>query len=506
MDQYALYLRKSRADVEAEARGEGETLSKHRAALTEYARRRGLLIVKEYAEIVSGDTIAARPQMQHLIEDVKAGLYAGVIVNDIDRLGRGDGIDQEIIKYTFAAVHCIIITPNGDIDPASNRDEDMLDFRMFFARMELRKTSQRMAQGRARSALSGNWIAGSAPFGYKKVKSGRKITLEPDESTAPILRLIFDWYATGEAGYTGIANRINRMGVKVSPQPNAATNASTIRRILSNPIYIGKLAWGKTESVSRIENGQRVKRRVKSTPTVIDDAFPPLIDVETWNVVQDRIASAHHIAPVNSNSVMQNPLAGLVICSECGRHMVRIQGHNRPILQCPRTTCKTSGAYIDVIEDTLLEILRTWCVEYSGFIEPVKPQSAIIQIEALRRQLEQIDTQITRAQELVEIGVYSPSEYVQRKTALEGRRSGLRAEIDKLTRPSPRAAVAAAVPEIRRVLDAYPLAPDAAAKNRLLRSVIDHIIYYKTKSARGNKSTPGALLSLDVFPVINRLG
>lgn len=139
MDQYALYLRKSRADLDAEARGEGETLAKHRAALTDYARRRGLLIVREYAEIVSGDTIAARPQMQQLLEDVKAGMYAGVIVNDVDRLGRGDSIDQEIIKLTFAAAHCIIITPSRDIDPANPTDDDMLDFSMFMARFEYKK-------------------------------------------------------------------------------------------------------------------------------------------------------------------------------------------------------------------------------------------------------------------------------------------------------------------------------------------------------------------------------
>ena len=117
MNQYALYLRKSRADMDAEARGDGETLAKHRAALTAYARNRGLLIVREYAEIVSGDSIAARPQMQQLLEDVKSGMYAGVIVNDVDRLGRGDSIDQEIIKLTFAAAHTLIITPYSDIDP-----------------------------------------------------------------------------------------------------------------------------------------------------------------------------------------------------------------------------------------------------------------------------------------------------------------------------------------------------------------------------------------------------
>ena len=170
MNAYAIYLRKSRADMDAEARGEGETLAKHRKALNEYARQRGLLVVREYAEIVSGDSISARPQMQALLEDVKRGLYAGVIVNDVDRLGRGDSIDQEIIKLTFAASHTLIITPYSDIDPTSIQDGDMLDFRMFFARTEYKMITRRMTQGRARSAASGNWVSGLAPYGYKIAK------------------------------------------------------------------------------------------------------------------------------------------------------------------------------------------------------------------------------------------------------------------------------------------------------------------------------------------------
>ena len=64
MSKYCIYLRKSRADLEAEAHGEGETLSRHKTALLELARRMGITISATYEEIVSGETIAARPQMQ----------------------------------------------------------------------------------------------------------------------------------------------------------------------------------------------------------------------------------------------------------------------------------------------------------------------------------------------------------------------------------------------------------------------------------------------------------
>ena len=79
---YCIYLRKSRADSEAEMRGEGETLARHEKALTAFAKQSGLDVVAIYREIISGETIAARPQMQQLLSEVSEGLWDGVIVMD----------------------------------------------------------------------------------------------------------------------------------------------------------------------------------------------------------------------------------------------------------------------------------------------------------------------------------------------------------------------------------------------------------------------------------------
>lgn len=490
MEQYALYLRKSRADLDAEQRGEGETLAKHRAALTDFAHRRGLMIVREYAEIVSGDSIAARPQMQTLLDDVKRGTYAGVIVNDIDRLGRGDSIDQEIIKLTFSASHTIIITPSADIDFSNVTDEDLFDFKSFFARTEYKMISRRMMQGRERSALSGNWIAGAVPFGFRRVKQGRRITLEPDEN-APIVRMIFQWYATGEAGYSGIASRLARMGISING--TTAPNPSCIRRLLANPVYIGCLRWGNTASSSVIEDGQRIKRRVKGKPQIIEGVFPAIVAPDVFNAVQRRIAQARHKSPINANAHMKNPLAGLLICAECGRALVRLQGKHRPIVRCTNPNCTTSGTYLDTVEAALVDVLRGWSAEYVE--EPSGTPDNTAQIDALKRQRDGIAAQLARAYDLVETGVYTVAEYVQRKTALDARKTALDAEIDKLSRPTPDAVKKAILPALERVLDAYPSAETTEQKNALLRSVVDRVIYHKTRK--------NGELILDVYPCIS---
>lgn len=98
---YALYLRKSRADLEAEAHGEGDTLARHEHILMELAKSRALPIGAIYREIVSGERIANRPVMQQLLSEVEDGRWKGVLVTETSRLARGDTIDQGIVAQAF---------------------------------------------------------------------------------------------------------------------------------------------------------------------------------------------------------------------------------------------------------------------------------------------------------------------------------------------------------------------------------------------------------------------
>ena len=136
MSKYCIYLRKSRADLEAEAHGEGETLSRHKTALLELARRMGIKISATYEEIVSGETIAARPQMQRLLSEVGAGEWDGVLVMEIERLARGDTMDQGLVAQTFKYSGTKIITPLKTFDPQNEFDEEYFEFGLFMARRE----------------------------------------------------------------------------------------------------------------------------------------------------------------------------------------------------------------------------------------------------------------------------------------------------------------------------------------------------------------------------------
>lgn len=491
---YAIYLRKSRADLDAEARGEGETLARHRAALYALAERRGLNVVREYSELVTGDSIAARPQMQALLDDVKRGIYAGVIVNDIDRLGRGDSIDQEIIKYTFAASHCLIITPTRDIDPASPSDQDMLDFSMFFARFEYRKISQRLTQGRTRSAASGNFLSARVPYGYQKITNGHEIRLAPDPQTAPVVKMIFDWYASRQYGYYAIANRLNDMGLKTTL--GNPFDRATVKNMLQNPVYTGRIVWGKRVTMSAIENGKRIKKVVSAEPTITENAHPAIIDDELFNQVQDMFKASRHANHTRSDVALANPLAGLVYCSVCGKLMFLRGGRNKRLITCKTHGCPTTGIYVYAVVDAILDQLTAWCAEYA---DPPKPRKASHETEILKRQESQIREQISKAQELVEIGVYTPSEYMQRKETLQKRLEAVRNRLNAPPPISTAEAINAAIPAVRRVLDVFPHAQTVEQENDLLKSVIARVEYTKTHASVKGEN-PSDYLSLVIFP------
>ena len=123
---YCMYLRKSRKDIEAEKHGEGETLKRHFEMLMSLANRLKIIIREDaiYKEIVSGDTIASRPVMQQLLADIEMGKWDGVLVVEVERLARGDTIDQGIVAQTFKYSNTKIITPMKIYNPNDEGDEE----------------------------------------------------------------------------------------------------------------------------------------------------------------------------------------------------------------------------------------------------------------------------------------------------------------------------------------------------------------------------------------------
>ena len=145
-------------------------MKRHEAILDKVAETRGYYIAKTYYEVVSGESIAARPEIQKLLEEVSAGIYAGVLVVDLERLARGNGADQAYISQVFQFSSTKIITPAKTYDPCNEFDEEYFEFGLFMSRREYKTINRRLQRGRELSVSEGKFVGNIAPFGYDRVK------------------------------------------------------------------------------------------------------------------------------------------------------------------------------------------------------------------------------------------------------------------------------------------------------------------------------------------------
>lgn len=517
---YAIYIRKSRIDIEAEAHGQGDTLLRHRTRLLALAEQSGFPIVKIYEEVVSGETITSRPQMQQLLQDVERGQYSGVLVMEVERLARGDTIDQGIVARAFQYSGTKIVTPVKTYDPTSEFDQEYFEFGLFMSRREYKMINRRQQAGRLASVSEGKWPSNRAPYGYSREKlNGQKgWTLTPDEH-APIVTDIFRWYTAGAVSETGcserlgasrIARRLNERHI-LSPGGKDWTN-SAVGAILRNPAYAGWVRWGNRSQTKQMRDGEIVRSRPRAKSgdgrvRLCRGLHPSLVSQETFDLAQ-RLFQENPSHPGPKTLPLKNPLAGLVRCDGCGRNMVRRPGHSgsRDLLLCPYPSCPTVGTDLARIEAAVMAGLRCWLRDFE-LTPPDEDQAAaeeeraslLRSITEADRELEQIGLQQSTAHDLVEQGVYTPEVFARRLEELSRRR--LSTEEDrkrlygslKILEQSPKKEPAASV---RFVLDTYNLAKTATEKNDLLRSILDHVTYHKTVGGRCRNSD----LRITIYP------
>ena len=310
----AQYLRKSRME---EGMDTEEVLAKHRKALAEYAAANGIHIIETYYEVVSGESLYARPEMLRLLEDVEDGKYDAVLCMDLDRLSRGRMKDQGIILDSFKDSGTLIVTPEKTYDLSDEIDDELAEFKTFMSRREYKIINKRLQRGKAQTIRDGCYVA-NAPYGYRKVTIDRKPTLEIVESEAAYVRMMFDMYADGY-GCVAIARHINTLGAK--PRRCDAFNRSTVALILKNPVYIGKVVWDRTKHVRKGARGNPKHITIQQPRdhwVIVDGLHPAIIDKELFGQVQD-IMAGRYIPPANDGTI-KSPLAGLVKCGGCGNH------------------------------------------------------------------------------------------------------------------------------------------------------------------------------------------
>lgn len=501
---YCIYLRKSRSDIEAEARGEGETLSRHRAALLEYARKHELSITEIYEEVVSGETIAARPVMQKLLAEVGERKWNGVLVMEVERLARGDTMDQGLVAQTFKYSETLIITPLKTYDPNDEYDEEYFEFGLFMSRREYKTIRRRLQRGREAAAKEGKCLS-RAPYGYKRVKlendKGYSMEIVPEQ--AEVVRLMYDWYINGaetegvrkRLGIQAIARRLNELSIPAIRHDY--WQKETVRDILINPTYAGLIRWGYRKQKKKLTpEGVVISRPVTNDECIISKGLhEAIIPREQWDKAQELFAEQPP-APVGYKSAVKNPLSGLVVCAKCSRKMVMRKGSgNRPdYLVCHARSCDMVSTPLHYVEERVLDILQDWAEEYRvepKDFDPSRSESEVIAsaLERKEKELDKLKAQLKKAHELVELEVYSVQEFTARAKELRANIAELEAERSRLkgqrviAEQRHRAKIEFA-PKVEELLRIYGKLDTAAEKNELLKQVLEKAVYNKAVSAK----------------------
>lgn len=489
IDVYAIYLRKSRADMEAEKLGEGETLARHKKILLELAARKGLYIGKVYQEIVSGDTIQSRPEIQKLINDCYAGKYKGILIVEVTRLSRGNQGDAQIImdclKYSNMNNGVLVVTPTKTYDVArSQEDEEYMEFELFMSRREYKMILKRMDRGRKQAVVEGNFMGTYRPYGYNIVKGRKTRTLVPNEYEAPIVKQIFEWAAKDNLSPWAIAKRLGAMGIR-SYSGDANWTKSTIQDLLKNPVYMGKVRWNTRMKVKTMVNNELKVTR----PRHISDQYMlydgkhkqhALVDEETFKLVQSR----HHSDRSKSNVALKNPLAGLVSCKKCDRSMF-LQSHggrrrNR-YTHTPNTEgCKVKSAIYDDVIAAVTHALKTYIEDFELKIkESPDVDSTVIErkIEDLRKEIAKTKKRKNSLIEMREDRSITHNEFIERKAVHDQRLEILQDQIDELEYTIPEREVYEE--RLLMVSDAFIALTDddldATTKNLFMKKIVRQI-------------------------------
>ncbi|ETT45257.1 recombinase [Paenibacillus sp. FSL R7-269] len=514
--EYCIYLRKSRADLEAEKRGEGETLKRHRTTLMALAKKMNINITTVYSELVSGERIIERPEVQKMLGEVEDGRWAGVLVMEVERLARGDTADQGIVAEAFKACGTKIITPMKIYDPNNQFDEEYFEFGLFMSRREYKTINRRLQGGRMASVEEGNFIGSTPPYGYKKIKlEDGSPTIEIVPEAAAIIRVLFDLYTQGHMGLPSIAKHFNLM--QLPTKTGADWTTATLKKMITCDTYVGKVSWNKRKTKKVVKDGVLKREQYyspKSEWKVYQGKHESIISEEIFDLAQQILAERYH--PPAPKGVITSPLATLVVCEKCGKNMVR-HGHyttyRAPTLYCQNTLCDNVSSPFEIVENRVIEALKLWVENAKNDWESYKPEESEetkadnmeLIVKGHEKTLAGLKKQNSNLHDLLEKGVYTIDTYLERSQNLAGRiaetESALVLVREQLeTEKSRTFARKAHIPLVENVLKVYYLTDIPAERNALLKSVIEYATYRKEKSERWGNGGTGSSFDLKIFP------
>ena len=477
---YIMYLRKSRQDDPRET--VEEVLAKHEAQLQEYARKELGGEIPEgniYREVVSGESIEDRVEIQKVLARIEDPSIKGVLVIEPQRLSRGDLEDCGRLINDLRYTNTLVVTPMMTYDLTKKMERKFFQDELLRGRDFLEYTKEILFRGRVAAVKRGCYISHVPPYGYNRIKIGKDWTLEPNDD-ADNVRMIFEWHVKEGLTPGAIARRLNGLGYK-SPR-GKDWGRDTVRDMLTNVHYIGKVRFNETKATWVVENGERIKRHLKQAEEdiiIAEGKQPAIVDPELFEASQTRFTSNPRL---KSETELKNPFSSMLRCSKCGRAMHYSSKKGAGSRYVCRNSCFKSCKVVNLDRIIITALEQAELPKLQAKLENGDGNAAAIQkrrLDKLTKQMAEYRTQEDKQYELLETGKYTQELFDRRNAALREKMEECEKEMHMARMAMPKNVdYAEKIVSLEKAIAALkePTVPTKEV-NRLLRAIIDRIDY-----------------------------
>lgn len=332
-----LYLRLSKedGDVVDGSMEESCSIVSQRMCIQQFIRAQ-LPDLGPFEEIVDdgySGTNMNRPGIQRLLKLVEAGTVKTIIVRDLSRFSRNYLEAGHYLEFILPLYGVRFISINDQFD-----SQDLgeltggleLAIRNLINQIYSRDISRKIKSAVDIRKLSGAYVYGTAPYGYKKGKE--KFTIVVDDEAALVVKQIFTWAAAGVT-ITQIAKRLNDGGVKTPSiylakvrgkyQTRAFWTFESVRNILHNRIYTGDTVPFRSRVIRT--GSDKVKHIPAELQQIIPDTHEAIVTREMFYLAQTTVKSTKKSKP----AAEKNPLTSLLVCGCCGNHLSKGKTTNK---------------------------------------------------------------------------------------------------------------------------------------------------------------------------------
>ena len=307
--------------VSTEMQVDGYSLEGQKNGLKRFADREEMNIVGIYEDAgKSGKSIEGRPAFKKMLSDIKNGLEIDyILVYKLSRFGRNAADILNSLEFVQSYGINLICIEEG-IDSSQTSGKLLISVLSAVAEIERENIIEQTMNGRREKARQGGWNGGFAPYGYY-LKDNQLLI---EETEAEAIRIIFDKFANSDIGLGGVAKYLNLQGIKKIPRQNGTLetwSSHFIRLILDNPVYCGKIAYGR-RTREKVKGTKNEYKQVHAEDYILEDGqHEGIISEELWQKVHAKRMATGIKQPSKIGKDRSHLLTGILKCPLCGSSM-----------------------------------------------------------------------------------------------------------------------------------------------------------------------------------------